>query len=114
MISQTNKNAHHVPPANNDYEKVRLWMTDDEIKYFSVKENRFGILLSLILLRYKAIRRHIASLAEIADGEWKEHLLRIDEDMQVYHFFCQSLMDQFGDDQMRYLKIMESMVKKLK
>lgn len=79
MTSQTNKNAHHVPPANNDYEKVRLWMTDDEIKYFSVKENRFGILLSLILLRYKAIRRHIASLAEIADGEWKEHLLRIDK-----------------------------------
>ena len=114
MTSQTHKNAHHTPPVNNNYEKVRLWMTDDEIKYFLVKENRFGILLSLILLRYKAIRRYIASLAEVADAEWKEHLLRMDEDMQVYHFFCQSLMDQFSDDQMRYLKIMESMVKKLK
>ena len=113
MTSQTNKNAHHTPPVNNNYEKVRLWMTDEEIKYFSVTENRFGILLGLILLRHKAIRKHIEALTEVADAEWKEHLLRMDEDMQVYHFFYQSLLDQFCDDQTRYLEIMESLVEKL-
>ncbi len=114
MTSQTNKDAHHNRPIDSIFENVQQWMTDEEVKYFLVKENHFGILLSLILMRHRAIRKHIKSLAEIADAEWEERLLRIDESIQVYHFFYQSFLCQLSDDHKRYGQIFNMLLKKLK
>lgn len=114
MTTQTNKTTQNNRPIDYAFEKVKLWMTDEEVEYFLFQEDRFGVLLSLILMRHKAIRKHIASLAEIADAEWEERLLHIDESIQVYHFFYQSLLCQFSDDHKRYVEVLNSLIKELK
>lgn len=114
MASQRNNDTHNNRPIDYAFEKVRQWMTAEEVEFFSVKENHLGILLSLILQRHKAIRKHIKSLAQIADVEWEERLLRIDESIQVYHFFYQSLLCQFSDDHRKYVQVLNMLMEKLK
>lgn len=87
MTLRISENAKNNRPVDNVFERVRQWMTVEEIENFSGDENDFGVLLSMILHRHRAIRKRIESLGEKADIEWSEHLLSIDESIQVYHFF---------------------------
>lgn len=114
MTSQTNKKeAHHSRPVTPAFENVRQWMTAEELESFLAEENHLGILLSLILLRHRSIRKHIKSLTKIADAEWEERLLRIDESIQVYHFFYQSFLCQYYEDHKKYAGMLSRILKKL-
>lgn len=114
MISQTDKKANNNRPIDHVFENVKQWMTDEEVEMFSREENHFGVFLTMILHRHQAIRKNIRTLAEIADNEWEERLLRIDESIQVYHFFYQSLLCEFSNDHKKYVEVLNILVKKLK
>lgn len=114
MTLRADKQALNNRPIDTVFENVQQWMTDEEIEKFSMADNNFGVLLNLILHRHRSIRKCIESLGEKADDEWSEHLLRIDESIQVYHFFYQSVLCQFSDDHKQYVEVLNTLVKKLK
>lgn len=114
MTLQTEKNAQNNYVAGITFEEVRLWMTDEEVEQYSKADSDIGVFLSLILHRHRSIRKHIESLGREAVEEWSEHLLRIDESIQVYHFFYQSLLSEFSDGHEKYVEALNILMQKLK
>ncbi len=105
-----NKNTENIHPIDEAFEKVRQWMTLEEIESYGAEEYRFSILLSMILHRNKEIRKLIEAYRVNAAPEWQEKLSRLDESVQVYHFFYQSALDQFNDDYRKCVKVLNEKI----
>ncbi len=109
-----NKNTENIHPIDDAFEKVRQWMTVEEIESYGAEEYRFANLLNIIHQRYKHTLALIETLKQNdnADSKRIRNISLIEENIQVNHFLYQQVLDQFNDDFRKCVKVIEEKLKK--
>lgn len=98
------KDSTTLSAIDREFEKVKQWMTCEEIENYLHRNNKPGILLSMILDRYHTNRVLIALLKTEVNTESTEKLSRMDESIQVSHFLYQAALVDMHEVHKTYMK----------
>ncbi|SHE87871.1 hypothetical protein SAMN05444362_102388 [Dysgonomonas macrotermitis] len=89
---------------DESFNRLRQWMSEEEIESYTDPECELTDLLGLLLSRHKHTRGLIESLQKTVDPAFAKKLSCIDESIQVNHFFYQSALVQFHAGHKEYTR----------
>jgi len=104
MQTSSNRNINTDSAIDREFEKIKQWMTCEEIENYLHKDDKPGVLLSMILDRYRKNGELIEQLKTGVNEELAEKLSHIHESMQVDHFFYQAALVDLHKTHSRYMK----------
>ena len=98
------KDTSTLSAIDREFEKVKQWMTYQEIENYLHRNDKPGILLSMILDRYQTNRKLISLLKTEINIKFTERLSRLDESLQVSHFLYQATLVDMHEVHRTYMK----------